>query len=199
MRRPQASGKLRKRGQRPLTVTRKALLVGKSDHMYRQMIANFFALSARFVSGRNRLANLLGVSGPQWTMIMAIAECSPEPGTRASALAERMNVSRPFVASETANLIRRGLIQRRPDPTDARGALLTLTDKSTDQIQRIVPTIQLQNDIGFGRFSRQQFQQFCRMLEILLEDSATALDAVDQMKFDRPALRSRRIRRGVAS
>ena len=192
MRRPQASGRARKRGQRPLTVTRKALLVGKSDHMYRQMIANFFALSVRFESGRNRLANLLGVSGPQWTMIMAIAECSPEPGTRASVLADRMNVSRPFVASETAKLIRRGLVLRRPDPADARSALLTLTDKSANQIKRLAPTIQLQNDIGFRRFSRKQFQQFCRMLEILLEDSATALDMVDQMKYDVPPIRSRR-------
>ena len=166
--------------------------------MYRQMLTNFFALSARLEAARARIGALIGVSGPQWTMLMTIAECSPEPGIRASIIADKMNVSRPFVATETAKIIRAGLVLRRADPEDARSAMLTLTERGAQEIRRLMPTIQLVNDIGFSGFSRQQFQGFCHMLETLLKDSAAAFEAMDQASYDVPRRRFLGTRRNLA-
>ena len=57
-----------------------------------------------------------------------IANLSEGPSA-ASALAERLIVSRPSVTALADGLVERGLVERRPEPGDRRSVIHVLTDK----------------------------------------------------------------------
>ncbi len=117
-------------------------------------------------------------------MLTAIADLSSEQGIRPSALAKALGVAKPFVSTECAKLIRRGLVQKRPDPQDARGALLSITEKAFKELQRISPAVRRANDICFQSLSRTEFQRLCKMVDALVAHSAVALETLKKIEID---------------
>ena len=64
----------------PPTVSAEALTEGGSDARFRQMISDLFTVSVRMDAVRNALAKSLGVSGPQYSILMAIARLEGSGG-----------------------------------------------------------------------------------------------------------------------
>lgn len=56
---------------------------------------------------------------------------------RQTVLAERMGIEAMTLSGFLDRLEARGLIERRPDPTDRRAKLVTLTDKADDVLERV--------------------------------------------------------------
>lgn len=73
-----------------------------------------------------RMETKLGVTGPQRLVIRLVGRF---PGISAGELAALQQVHPSTLTGVLRRLQRRGFIKRRPDPTDARRALLTLTAK----------------------------------------------------------------------
>ena len=168
---------------RPLSVTRPALLHNGGDQMFRQFLYGLLAIGGRVTAVRRRFGQHVGVSDRQFWMLMVIADYTPEPGVRAAALAERLYVSRPFVAVEIKGLVRLGLVCKRPDPTDARSRLLTLTELGVSEVRRIAPLIRLFNDTSFQLPNSEQFEIFCQMISKTLADLDAAILVMDAFEF----------------
>src|SRR5262249_6846119 len=77
----------------PPSVSRSALLEGGSDHRFRQLVYDLLTLTARMEAVRGHLGRRIGVSGPQYSLMMAVAHLQGDSGVSVGAVAELMHVS----------------------------------------------------------------------------------------------------------
>jgi DNA-binding MarR family transcriptional regulator len=86
------------------------------------------ALPARL--GRD-LAHDSGLSSPDYEVLSTLSE-KPDRRWALKDLAAKMEWSRSRLSHHTARMQNRGLISKEPDPQDARGCILHLTDGGFD-------------------------------------------------------------------
>ena len=139
------------------------------DVTFRGMIYDLLAVGARLQEVRDGLAAEIGVTGPQYAILMAIAHLQktpPGPGVRA--VARRLNVSGPFVTAQSRFLVNQGLVKKRPNPSDGRGVWLRLTEEGQRRIARAAMTAQKANDDFFSSLDNVHF--------LILSDIAARLE-----------------------
>ena len=159
----------------PPTVSRKALLERGSDRRFRKLVSDLLIIAVRMQLIREHLGQGIGVSGPQYSLMIAVARMQDGDGVSVSAVAETQHVSRAFVASETGKLERRGLLVKRTNPSDRRGVLLSLSRAGWLTIDRFGPEIRAINDRLFGSFKAESFVAACAAAQALVAGSAEAL------------------------
>ena len=111
----------------PLTVSRKALLKAGSDRRFRTLIHDLLTVTARMELVRGHLGTRMGISGPQYSVLIAIAHLQDKSGVSVGTIAQALHVSSAFIAAETGKLARLGLVLKRTNPCDRRGVLLSLS------------------------------------------------------------------------
>ena len=105
---------------RSLTATRPALLPGGSDHDLRKLLYDVFTVGARLEEIRRELAARINLSGPQFTIMTAIAELEGSKGVSVGQVAEYLHVTQSFITVESGKLAQRGYIGKSPmAPTGA--------------------------------------------------------------------------------
>jgi DNA-binding MarR family transcriptional regulator len=127
---------------------------------------------------RDHLAQIAGLTGPQYTMLMAIAQLErahpAASGVRLSAVADYLRVSRAFVTTEAGILVRRRLLVKRPNPQDGRSALLRLSVAGERLLDQVMPEVQALNDVFFGPLSGADFRGARRIVAAMLAGSERA-------------------------
>lgn len=87
----------------------------------------------------------------------------------ASKLAELLHVSKPGVTSKLNELMRQGLITKRPDPKDKRKSYLFVNDDAIPQYK----VFRRQDSEAIkritDRFTPEEIGKFCEMLDIISE------------------------------
>ena len=87
----------------------------------------------------------------------------------ASKLAELLHVSKPGVTSKLNELMRQGLITKRPDPKDKRKSYLFVNDDAIPQYK----VFRRQDSEAIkritDRFTPEEIDKFCEMLDIISE------------------------------
>lgn len=167
------------RAGHPPTVSRAALLRDGSDARFRAMVYDLLTVAARMVMVRDRLAARIGVSGPQYSILMAIAHLEPRGGASVGAVAELLHVSGPFVTAETGKLVRAGLLDKRPNPRDRRAVVLAPTRAGRSLIDGLAPAIRAANDAFFAALDRTDFGRLATIAARLV---ATSEDAIDRLE-----------------
>lgn len=166
-------------GFRPqLSTSRPALLRGGSDAAFRHFVSDLLTVAERMRATRDHLAQIAGVTGPQYTMLMAIAQLErahpAASGVRLSAVADYLRVSRAFVTTEAGILVRRRLLVKRPNPQDGRSALLRLSAAGERLLDQVMPEVQAVNDVFFGALSGTDFRGARRIVAAMLAGSERA-------------------------
>src|SRR5712691_4440500 len=83
-------------------------------------------------------------------------------GSRLTDLAERAQITKQSMGYLIDYLEQRGYLERRPDPSDRRAALISLTDRGWDQVRaalRIIATIEEEWTSGLGEPRMQQLRE----------------------------------------
>jgi DNA-binding MarR family transcriptional regulator len=158
----------------PPTVSRAALLEAGSDRRFRTLVADLLTIAARMEEVRAHLGTRLGITGPQYSLMVAIAHLQGGAGIGVGALAKALHVSSAFVASESGKLARRGLILKRPNPHDRRGMLLSVAPAGRLKLDRIGAEIRAVNDLFFGALDEAAFGGLCNAACGLVDGSARA-------------------------
>ena len=173
--RPSKSGP--KRGSSQLfmlapTVSIPALLdeVGGGDRDFRQLLYDIAIAAAHLEAARSYLAGHMGVTSPQYNMMMVIAQYEDRAGISVSDIASHLHVSNTFVTSESKKLIEAGLLDKLPNPADARGVLLRLTPKGEARVGALEPELLFVNDHLFRHLSREDFRGLARTVASLIDD-----------------------------
>jgi MarR family transcriptional regulator, organic hydroperoxide resistance regulator len=79
---------------------------------------------------RHFWAKALGMSGPQWMIIMALADLGNDEGAPVNAVSRMLHVDASFVTTQSRLLEKKGFIRRKTSREDARVVSLSLTDKT---------------------------------------------------------------------
>jgi DNA-binding MarR family transcriptional regulator len=157
--------------QMTLSASSAALLdpQGKTDHRFRQFLYDFSTLGVSLEIVRSYLASLLGLTSPQYNIIMVLAN-GDSNGIGVSEVARRLHVSTAFITAEGINLESAGLIEKHRNPNDGRGVLLHLTQLGWKHVTQIAPERQKINDHLFGSLSAPDFHTLSETLASLLDD-----------------------------
>ncbi|MFT5488619.1 MAG: DNA-binding MarR family transcriptional regulator [Paracoccaceae bacterium] len=128
------------------------------DRTFRATVYDLLAVGARMQDVRDYLAAQIGVSGPQYAILMAIFHLQEElGGAGVRAVGRRLHVSGPFVTAQANRLVELGLVEKRPNPLDGRGVWLCLTEDGSHRISHAAPVIQEANDAFFATLSKVDF------------------------------------------
>lgn len=163
------------------TVSRAELLDRDgSDTTFRGMVYDLLTVGARMQEVRDRLAAEMDVTGPQYAILMAVFDLQDEtegPGVRV--VARRLHVSGPFVTAQANLLVQKGLLEKRPNPTDGRGVWLCLTEEGNRRIAQAAGMIQNANDTFFGSLDSVHFLVLSDIAARLEKSSDRAVKALN--------------------
>jgi DNA-binding MarR family transcriptional regulator len=162
----------------PPTVSCAALLDKGSDRRFRALVNDLFTLASRMEIVRAHLGARMGISGPQYSVLVAVAHLQGEGGVSVGAVAQAMHVSSAFIASETGKMARLGLLLKRANPQDRRGVLLSLAPAGRLKIDRISAEIRAINDLFFGGLDASSFAALSAAAGALVKGSAKAVHYV---------------------
>ena len=170
----------------PLTISLAALLNNKeSDQQFRRLIQDLLTLARRLETARDYFGRRIEVTGPQYNLLMTVAQLEGATGVSIGAAAQAMHVSSSFVTAETGKLSDAGLLRKVPNPSDGRSALLKLTPLGRTKIHGLFGEIRAVNDLFFGPLNAQSFAALCESAEALVRGSREAMQYITPME-DRP-------------
>jgi MarR family transcriptional regulator, organic hydroperoxide resistance regulator len=122
----------------------------RDDEVVREFLWDVMSIGAFLEDIRRIWANALGVSGPQWLILMAINDLDVGNGVSVSRVAEKLHVRGTFVTAQTKDLERSGLLIRETSDEDARIVLMSLTQEARSKIARLSARRKMLNDLIFA-------------------------------------------------
>lgn len=179
----------------PLTMTRRSLLVGGSDHEFRLLVERMVLFASRLQEMRAGLAAHMQVSPPQFRIVMVLARAET-PEMTATELASALEVSTAFIVTEAQKLGELGLVTRRRNPDDARSFLLALSPLARERVIEAAPLMCRVNNTLFASMDRAMMQRLTEMTQDLLDASGEALALLHEA-VEVPAKPVRRARKGT--
>ncbi len=172
----------------PPTVSRDALIEGGSDRRFRTLVHDLLTIATRMETVREHLGRRIGISGPQYSLLAAVAHRQGDAGVSVGAVAQMLHVSSAFVASETGKLARLKLLIKRTNPRDRRGVLISLAPAGRLKVDRVSAEIRAINDLFFGALDAKSFIAVSAAAAALVESSAKAMHYLDAVEGERWAL-----------
>ncbi|ESR23443.1 MarR family winged helix-turn-helix transcriptional regulator [Lutibaculum baratangense] len=168
-------------------MSRKDLLREGGDGAFRAFVHGLLAFTARLEATRNGLAGLVGLSGPQYTILISIAHLEEEGDVSVSTVAAHLHCSGAFVTLEVGRLVKKGLVSKRPSTTDRRRVRLSVTEKARRLLAGLAPTQSRANDTLFASLDARDLDRILELLPGLIAggDAATALMGYEIATRDR--------------
>jgi DNA-binding MarR family transcriptional regulator len=148
---------------------------GESDQRFRQFLYDFSVLATQLETARSYLASHVGVTSPQYNILMVIARRQGDDGVSVSDVARFLHVSGAFVTTEVRKLEALGLVVKKPNPNDARSTLLSLSAEGEARVRDVEPERVFVNDNLFQNLSEQDFQHLSHTLASMLDDFANTI------------------------
>lgn len=160
---------------RVATATNPALLVNGSDHALRTLIYDLFIVGEQLTEVRNHLGARLGLTGPQFNLLTAVHQAEDDTGVSVGEVAEILCVSGSFVTTESRKLASKGLLEKQPDPRDARVTRVRLTAAGNAALASVIPEMQKINDLFFGLNDAADFEALRHGLDRLSKGGTQAV------------------------
>lgn len=154
-----------------LTVSRDSLIVEGGDLAFREMLHNLLAFSVRLEQIRGRFASYIGLSGPQYTILITIRQLQKLGDVGVGLVAEHLALTPTFVTNETKKLVQLGVLEKQPDPADLRRVKLKVTAAGDARLHDLAPVQQQINDQLFEPITHENFEML-RDLSVELRLSA---------------------------
>ena len=163
-------------GRRQPTVNREALLRDGHDAAFRSFVHGLLAFTERLEATRSGLGELVGLTGPQYTILISIAHLEEAGDVSVSTVADHLHYSGAFVTLEVGRLVKKGLVSKCPSTRDRRRVRLTVTEAGRALLAELAPTQARVNDTLFSALDARDLDRILALLPGLIEggDAATA-------------------------
>jgi MarR family transcriptional regulator, organic hydroperoxide resistance regulator len=169
----------------PLTTTLKSFVKDGSDRAFRELIYTFVALANQMDNHLKMFATLIGVSEAQVVMLRVIAE---RQDATVGLLAQQLYVTSQFVTIEIGDMVKKGIVEKKPNEADRRSMFLRLTAKGESLLRELSAILRMANDIHFRSLTEERAKLLQEMLSAILTDGVAAYHEVSA-----PNLRSRAV------
>jgi len=112
-------------------------------------------------------AKTLGISGPQWMILMALADIDQNDGVPVNVVSKKLHVDSSFITTQSKLLEKKGFLRRKTSAEDARIVQMSLTDKTYKHLAGLASQQEALNDFIFAEFNDQQLDEFTNKLSAL--------------------------------
>jgi DNA-binding MarR family transcriptional regulator len=162
------------------TVSRPQLMVEGSDQAFRQFVHDALAFSARLQAVRGQLGALIGLSGTQYTVLIAVAHLSgSDRKIGVNQVAEHLHFSGAFVTIEINKLVASGLVDKDIDEEDRRRVVLAVTPKARALLNELAAVQRPINDMLFRGLSAKDFQKLRKLMSGMVDAADDAVRELD--------------------
>lgn len=173
----------------PLSISRPEILIDGSDRDFRRLIHRMLIGQARLSAVREAIADRIGISGANYTMLMSVLHLQGTAGVSISALSEYLEVSGPYVTGVINKLSAQGFVRKAVNPRDKRGVLVKLTPVGRKRLLQAFEFICNVNDRLFEGVGREEYRAVANFNPKFIRNTQATLDWIDRQPGGR--LRSR--------
>lgn len=163
-----------------MTVSAPSLIVDGTDESFRALVDGLILFASQIQNVRQALSTEMGVTQPQYNILMILAHQKARQSLSVKKLAERMNVTPSFIVVETNKLLARGLLNKQTSATDRRRINLQLTDTASEIIAKLGPLQKHVNDVLFGELTKADFKSLTQIMKKLIASYEPTLSAIEK-------------------
>jgi DNA-binding MarR family transcriptional regulator len=164
----------------PLSVTRPEILIDGSDREFRRLIHRMLIGQARLAAVRQCIAERIGVSGTQYTLLMSVLHLQGAAGVSIGALADYLEVTGPHVTGIVGKLVAGGFVRKAMNPKDRRGVLVKLTPAGRKKLLQAFAFISAVNDGLFEGVGREEYRAVASFNAKFIRNTKATLDWIDR-------------------
>ncbi len=144
------------------------------DRPVRDFIWNIVEIHSQLEEIHKNWAQLLGITEPQWLIIMAVDELDEGRGVSGIAVANKLRIHPAFVTTQTKKLESLELLAREPSPDDARFVQMSLTQKARAEITKLSIKKQALNSTMFEGLDDASLDYLNKRLASIAKNSRLA-------------------------
>jgi DNA-binding MarR family transcriptional regulator len=152
----------------------------KDQDVVRRLLWDIASINVHLDEIRDFWAKTLGISGPQWMILMALADLDRGQGVPVKDVSTMLHVDPSFVTTQSKILEKNGFTRRIASKDDARVVLMSLSDKASKQISNLSARQELLNQFIFAEFDARALKDVTDQLASLrkrLEKATLKLSA----------------------
>jgi DNA-binding MarR family transcriptional regulator len=139
----------------------------KNQDIVRHFTWQIASINVHLQEIRHFWAKALGISGPQWMILMALADMDKGDGVSVKAVSKMLHVDPSFVTTQSKLLEKKGFMRRKASEDDARIVQMSLTDKSYKHIASLASQQEALNEFIFAEFGGRELTEFTGKLASL--------------------------------
>jgi MarR family transcriptional regulator, organic hydroperoxide resistance regulator len=124
----------------------------KDQEAIRRFSWEIASISAYLDQLRQFWAKTLGISGPQWMIVVALADHDQGDGVAVNVVSKMLHVDPSFVTTQSKLLEKKGFIRRKTAAEDARIVKMSLTDKTSKHLANLASQQDALNEFIFAEF-----------------------------------------------
>ncbi len=125
----------------------------KDQDVIRRFCWEIASIGAYLEELRYFWAKTLGISGPQWMIVVALADHDQGDGVAVNVVSKLLHVDSSFVTTQSKLLEKKGFIRRKNSAEDARIVKMSLTDKTTKHLANLTSQQESLNNFIFAELS----------------------------------------------
>lgn len=144
------------------------------DKASRDFIWNIIEIHSQLEAIHKSWAEMLGITEPQWLILMAIDELDEGRGVSGIAVANKLRMHPAFVTNQTKKLETIDLLARVTSPEDARFLQMSLTQKARTEITGLSNKRQALNSTIFGGLDEEALDYLNKRLTSIAKNSRLA-------------------------
>ena len=108
-----------------------------------------------------------GISGPQWMILMALADLDQDDGVPVNAVSKKLHVDSSFVTTQSKLLEKKGFLRRKTAAEDARIVKMSLTDKTYKHLAGLASQQEALNEFIYAELNDKQLGELTETLNKL--------------------------------
>lgn len=112
-------------------------------------------------------AKALGISGPQWMILMALADLDQDDGVPVNAVSKKLHVDSSFITTQSKLLEKKGFLRRKTSAEDARIVKMSLTDKTYKHLAGLASQQEALNAFIYADLNDKQLGELTETLNTL--------------------------------
>ena len=153
----------------------------RSQDLVRRFAWEIASINVHLEELRHFWAKALGISGPQWMILMALADLDKGDGVAVKVVSKMLHVDPSFVTTQSKLLEKKGFMRRKTSVDDARVVQMSLTDKSYKHIANLASQQEALNEFIFAELNDKQLDDLNHTLAALQNrlEKATVKVAAD--------------------
>lgn len=144
------------------------------DRAVRDFIWNIVEIHSQLEDIHKSWAQMLGISEPQWLILMAIDELDEGRGVSGIAVSNKLRIHPAFVTNQTKKLENLEFLSRVTSPDDGRFLQISLTEKARAEITKLSIKRQALISTMFGELDHDSLAYLNKRLASIAKNSRVA-------------------------